>query len=310
MAIPDQDNGLVIFIRRMQINDSVLRNRLEPYLLNVGIGRGGFDLHKPKTKGIATLHVTSRIKGELFLASMKQYPSTLSLSRFRVDFERHENQDGGAMLKDRKFVDTLAAGAYTKMSLDGGMKGKAYVCSFMAAMTDRGSTLTRWFKSTARAWCTSTKTFNLSAVNCGNWRYGASGSPVFVSEYSSNRPGKLLIGSRSIVAVFSQRYSPDKWAHRIYFGWNCIDMIYIQRGRYPSLMITCKYAPKMIRRVDTEELASPLRAQTLRSQRKKARIPCLDIAHGKVAGASLTYELVLEANQSLRALRNVVEHIP
>ncbi len=152
MAMPDQDNGLVIFIRRIpaQINDSVLRNRLEPHLLEVGIGRNGFDLHKPKAKGIATMHVTSRIKGELFLARMKQYPSTLNLSRFRVDFERHENQDGGALLHDRKFIDRLAADAYTKMPLDGSMKGKAYVCSFVAAMTDRGSTLAQWFKSTAR----------------------------------------------------------------------------------------------------------------------------------------------------------------
>jgi hypothetical protein len=126
MAVSDQDKGLVIFIRRIpkQVSLSYLQSRLEPHLSSVGIRSNEFDLYKPKLKGVATLYVESSVKGENFLVKMKQYPSTLNLSRFVVLFERDANQDGGAMLKDRKFIEKINAEAYKPTTLDDQMNGK------------------------------------------------------------------------------------------------------------------------------------------------------------------------------------------
>jgi hypothetical protein len=311
MATPNHNNGLVIFIRKLpaQVIESVLRSRLQPYLLNVGIDANGFALHKPKARGIATMHVFSRAKGEAFLASMKQFPSTLSLSRFIVDFERHENQDGGAMLRDRKFIDQVVADAYVKTPLEGKMNCTlSVILNLVQLLMTTALTLDGHSQRSVQT-TASRKTFNLDAISCGNWRYGSTGSPMFVSEYSSNRPGKLLIGSRSIVAILSQRYSPNEWVQRIDFEWEFVDIIYTQGGRLPSLMITCKYGPRMYRRVEAEQMASPLR-RTIKSQRKKARIPCLDTAHSKIVGSCFTYELIFDAQESLPAIRSLVEHIP
>lgn len=126
MAKTDGDNGLVIFIRRFpaQIIEPVLRARLQPFLGAVGIQSHEFELHKPRGKGIATMHVIHREKAERFLANMKRFPSTLGLHpRFIVQFERHDRQDGGALVRDNKFIEKVEAEAYLKTSVSTSMKG-------------------------------------------------------------------------------------------------------------------------------------------------------------------------------------------
>jgi hypothetical protein len=132
---------------------------------------------------------------------------------------------------------------------------------------------------------------------------------VFVSEYSSNKPGRLLIGSRSIVAIFSPIHAPNEWSHRIDFEWDFIETIYTQDGRSPSLRISCNYAPRMYRRIEVEQILPRFGALTQRNQKKKARISCLDQEHSKVAGSCLTYEFIFKEHQSFNTIRNLVENI-
>jgi hypothetical protein len=124
MAITD--NGIVIFMRGFpsSVTESVLCSRLQPYLSGVGIQPHEFEVDKPKAKGFATMHVTSTAKGEKFLLSMKQFPSTLSLSRHTIHFERHSTQDGGVMIKDRKFIEKVVADAYVNDSVAKTIGGK------------------------------------------------------------------------------------------------------------------------------------------------------------------------------------------
>jgi hypothetical protein len=153
------------------------------------------------------------------------------------------------------------------------------------------------------------KTFSINTVNCGNWHYDSKGSPAYVSEYSTPRLGKLLIGHRSIVVVLNTPYTGD-WMHRIDFDWDCIDIIYTQQGRLPSLMITCKWAPRMYRNTELRQVGIARRLSMNRFARKKSRIPCLDTTHSQVVGSCFTWEFVFEPAQSLHPIRGLVEHIP
>jgi hypothetical protein len=124
MAITD--NGIVIFIRGFpsQVSEDLLRTRLLPFLALVGIQAQEVELDKPKNKGFATMHVASTIKGENFLEKMRQCPSTLGLGRYKIHFERHSQQDGGALIRDRKFVQKVVDDAYATNRLTKNMEGK------------------------------------------------------------------------------------------------------------------------------------------------------------------------------------------
>ena len=140
--------------------------------------------------------------------------------------------------------------------------------------------------------------------------YDQAGGPIFTSEYSAYRPGKVLIGHRSIVVVLHSIYQREKWQHRIDFEWDCIDTIYTQSGRLPSLIITTKYAPRMYRNIEQDESNTPFGMRPNKFARKKSRIPCLDTAHSAIIGSCFSWEFVFEPQQSIRAIQNLVEHIP
>jgi len=127
MAVPELDPGLVIFIRRLptQVIEALLKSRLQPFLSSVHIPPDGYDLHKTKARGVATLFVKNRQKGEEFLELVTRSPTNLRLSRFIVEFQRNDVQDGGAMLRDRKFIQEVEANAHTKVNLEDHMQCKS-----------------------------------------------------------------------------------------------------------------------------------------------------------------------------------------
>lgn len=309
-----EDNGLNIWIRRLptQINASLLRTRLLPYVQKAGIQHHEFQLHKPRAKGYATMYVVDSMKGDKFLLNMQRFPTNLGLTRYahhKIEFERHEVQDGGALVRDRIFIEKVEQDAYLKTSM-AGIKG-IYACcihNHTAALTKIGLNLDGQSQASSYQ-PRQQKTFDINTVNCGNWRYDSQESPAYVSEYSSPRLGKLLIGNRSIVVVLATPYS-NQWIHRIDFDWNCIDIIYTQQGRLPSLMITCKWAPRMYRNTELEQASTMRRPPMYRFARKKSRMPCLDTTHSKVIGSCFTWEFVFGPGQSLHPIRGLVEHIP
>ncbi|KIW00874.1 uncharacterized protein PV09_07630 [Verruconis gallopava] len=289
------DNGLVIFVRRVpaQFGEAVLRSYLEPHLAAYGILAGDYELQKPSDKGVASLHIASTPKGERFLAAMEQRPVKMSISRFPFVFERHKIQDGGATIRDHEFIARAVADASRKPDLADQMKS-----------LDLDNQPQQQLQLPEGE-----KTFLISTIRCGYWWYEKTGSPVFVSEYSSSQPGKILVGHRAIVVVLSQATSPRLWVRRIDFEWDFIDMIYTQRGDEDSILITCKYAPRMFSRNEMDVLMSFLSSKNQNS-RNKMRISMLDPAHGKVAGTCLTYELVLQTSKSIHTIRKLIEHMP
>ena len=131
-----------------------------------------------------------------------------------------------------------------------------------------------------------------------------------MTEYSLPRTGKVLIGHRSIVVVLNSVIDQSKWQFRIDFEWDCIDMIYTQQGRLPSLMITTKYAPRMYRNTEHDLPNMMTSPRNNKFARKKSRIPCLDALHSSIIGSCFTWEFIFEPRQSLRPVQNLVEHIP
>ena len=311
MAIATKDNGLVIFIRRIpsQPNTDALRRSLLTHLAVVGIKPDEVEIHKPRGKGIATMFITDRQKGERFLKRMKQFPSNLGLHRFNAEFERNESQDGGAMVRDRIFIEKVETNAHSKgSSLVADFKGiRSQSVVLVDLLTMNLALSMNGHSQTAVQTTFTQKSFNIDAVNCGNWAYDRRGSPIFVSEYSANRPGQLLVGHRSIVVVLMDPYRPGKWHQRIDFAWDCTDIIYTQQGRLPSLMITCKHSPRLYRNIEQGEQNG---SRTNKNARKKSRIPCLDSTHSKIVGSCFTWEFVFEPRQHLRPIQALVEHIP
>jgi hypothetical protein len=130
--LTEKDHGLNIYIRRLptQINASLLRTRLLPYVQMAGIQSNEFQLHKPRAKGYATMYVVDSQKGDRFLLNMKRFPTNLGLTRYanhKIEFERNEVQDGGVMVRDRNFIEKVEQDAYLKTSI-ADMKGM-YSCS-------------------------------------------------------------------------------------------------------------------------------------------------------------------------------------
>lgn len=92
------------------------------------------------------------------------------------------------------------------------------------------------------------------------------------------------------------------------FPWDFVETIYTASGKFPSVILTCNYCPKMYR--PNEPTSFDLMNGQRGNRRKKVRIACLDAQHSQFAGSCLTYELVLPVQQDLRPIQNVVEHIP
>jgi len=82
--------------------DIQLKQVLSPHLQKLNIYN--FDCHKPKNKGCANLRIHDVAQGELFLSIYATRTDIRLSPRFPLTFKKNYHQDGGARMRDEKFM--------------------------------------------------------------------------------------------------------------------------------------------------------------------------------------------------------------
>ncbi|EGP83253.1 RNA-directed RNA polymerase [Zymoseptoria tritici IPO323] len=152
-------------------------------------------------------------------------------------------------------------------------------------------------------------------LQCGRWEYvkvgGQNAQLVFVSEFTDNRPGRIVVGSKEAVILLGPDGSDQC---RIDFSYHPSDCIDIVVGTYeePSITFNLNKAPKIYEVPAFDELAAQMTALLLgpRAQKprppKKIRLSGINNVHQKVAGTCWAYRFVLEDARKLPDLRKLL----
>jgi hypothetical protein len=277
-----------VFIRNLpeQTTEKGLRKFFKPYLEELSITI--FSCEKMQRARIATLTFLYQHQGALFLARHGQHETRPS---YRVSYPNITQ----LFIMGTPIYCTAsnkAPDAFQIRSLE------------TEARREKSGSKTAT-KAVQKPLNPQNPTYNASSVSCGVWSYEGS-DLVFVSHLQWTFPGEVKFGARRMMLSMGAQ------TQRIEFTYSWIKNITIGGHPFPSMTITCRYAPKFSEKSEETEVEARLRALNIKvktREKKKPpwkRLSSLGADHQRIVSSCLVYRINISSplfNEQIRHLK-------